>query len=249
MFSLVENLPKLEFYDINKLVTLTENLLLKYNQFTNCSYVVQEVFLKCITCLWLQLDELRYDCVENLYILTLESITKLDECNAIGRSKYLESASLFLFSISIKAKTDFSAIVSTILKTKIHCKTAFGILSIILSENSVELCDNLEKLKSLKYWNRKFLLDQLMANKSLMELICQQCTIIDSLSDIKYLVLSNFIPALHMYFKMYESIDHFISKVFTFRRDTEIAHALLCINGYICELVSGKIILINIQSK
>lgn len=248
MFSLVENLPKLEFDDVNKLVTLTENLLLKFNQFTNCSYVVQEVFLKCITCLWLQL-ELQYDFVENLYMLILESITKLDESNAIGRSKYLESASLFLFSISIKAKTDFSTIVSTILKNKINCETIFGILSIILSEKPVELCDNLEKLKSLKYWNRNVLLDQLMANKSLMELVCQQCTIIDSLSDIKYLVLSNFIPALHMYFKKYESIDYFISKVFTLRRDTEIAQALLCINGYLCHLVSNKIIVIVIQSK
>lgn len=241
MFSLVENLPKLEFDDINKLVTLTKNLLLKYNKFTNCSYVVQEVFLKCITCLWLQLDELQYDVVENLYMLTIESITKLDKFNAIGRSKYLESASLFLFSISIKAKTDFSTIVATILKNKINCETTFRILSIILSEKPVELCDNLEKLKSIKYWNRNVLLDQLMTNKSLMELVCRQCTIIDSLSDIKYLVLSNFIPALHMYFKMYESIDHFISKVFTLRRDTEIAQALLCINGYLYHLVSIKI--------
>lgn len=244
MFSLVENIPKLEFYDLSKLVTLTEALLLKYNQFTNCSYVVQEVFLRCITCLWLQLEDLQYNSVENLYTLTLESIIKLDESNAIGRSKYLESATLFLFSISLKAKTDFSTIVSMLLKNKIHCETTFGVLSIILSEKPVGFCDHLEKLKSLKYWDRKVLMDQLMTNKSLMDLVCQQCTIIDSLTDIKYLVLSNFIPALHKYFKTYESIDHFISKVFTLRRNTEIAQALSCINKYLCHLVSNKIIFI-----
>ncbi|VVC29565.1 Armadillo-type fold,Domain of unknown function DUF2428, death-receptor-like,Armadillo-like helical [Cinara cedri] len=233
VFSLVENLPKLESNDLSKLVRLTENLSMKYNQFNNCSYVVKEVFLRCITCLWLQLDKLHYNYVEPIYTSTLETITKYIKSNDIGRSKYLESAILFLFSISLKAQTDFSIVVYNVMKSKMQCEIIFEVLSIILSEKPIEFCDHLDKFKNLKYWNRQVLMNQLLANKILIELVCQQCTIIDSLIHVKYLVLSNFTPALVEYFKVYEPIDNFISKVFCLRRDIEISQALLCINGYL----------------
>jgi len=248
MFSLVENLPKLALDDLHKLVTLTEDFLLKHDRFTDRSCVVQEVFLRCITCLWLQLDDLQYNSVKPLYTSTLESITQLVQSNAIGHSKYLESATLFLFSVSIKAKTDFSAIVSNILENEIHCGITFEILNVILSEKQpVEFCDGLEYFKNLKYWDRKVLVDQLMANKSLIELICKQCTITDSLIEIKYVVLSNFTLALRVYFDTYESIDHFISKAFNLRRDAEITHALLCINRHLCNLVSNESVSLILQ--
>jgi len=241
MFSLVKNLPKLD--DFNKLVSLTEDLIINYNQFINCSYIVQEVFLRCITCLWLQLDDVHYnDSVKKFCTLTLESITKLVQSNAIGRSKYLESATLLLFAISVKAQTDFSIVVYSIMNNKVHCETIFKILGVILSENPVEFCDDLDEFKNL-CWDRKLLTDQLMTNKSLMELVCQQCTIIDSSIDMKYLVLSKFTPVLHTYFKTYDSIDYFISKLFNVRRDSEIAHALSCIHGYLYSQVSNKILL------
>jgi len=246
MFSLVDNLPKLQHEDLNKLVVLTEVILKKYDQFTNCSYVVQEIFIRCITCLWLQLDDLEYNSVKHLYILILKSITELDQLNTIGQSKYLESAILFLFSICIKAQTDFSMVVYNIMKNKIYCKTIFEILNLILSKNPVDFCDNLEKYKSGKYWDQKILMDQLTTNTNIIELFCQQCTTIDSLIDMKYLVLSNFTPALHIYFTMYVSIDCFISKLSNLRRDTEIAYALLCINNHLCNLVSFKTTLTSI---
>lgn len=230
---MVENLPKLSLDNVNKLVTLTEDLLGKYDQFINCSFVVQEVFLRCITCLWLQLDELHFNSIELLYISTMDSITKLVQYKIVGRSKYLESATLFLFSICMKAHTDFSKVIYNILKNKIQCETTFEILSVILADKPIELSDNLEKLITHKYWDRKVLNDQLMANESLIELVCQQCLVIDSLIDLKYLVLSNFTSALLIYFKLYETIDSFISKVFNFRRDIEISRALLCINKHL----------------
>lgn len=240
MFSLIKNLPKLSSNDLNKLVTLTEDFLMKYNQFTDRSYVVQEVFLRCVMYLWLQLDDLQYNSVEPLYASTLESITRLTRSNAIGRSKYIESATLFLFSVRVKAKTNFSLVISDILENKIHCRIIFEILSIILSEKPIKFCDSLEHFKNFKFWDRKVLTEQLMANKRLIELICKQCTVTDSLIDIKYFVLSVFTPALRAYFNVYESINHFISNVFHLRRDTEIAHALLCINGHLCNLVSNE---------
>lgn len=241
MFSLVENLPKLEVEDLHKLVTLTEDILTNYDRFTNCSLVVQEVFLRCITCLWLQLDDLKYDSIKHVYTSTLESITKLDQCNNVGRSKYLESAVLFLFSISLKVQIDFSKILHNIIESKIHCRTAFEALSIILSEKSIEFCDHLEKFKHFKYWNRQVLMDQLTTNSGLIELICQQCSVSDSLIDVKYLVLSSFTPALMMFFEKYVSIDDYISKLCNLRKDSEIVHSLFCINGYMCKLVSDKI--------
>lgn len=241
MFSLVKNLPKLDNFE--KLVSLTEDLIINYNQFINCSYIVQEVFLRCITCLWLQLDDVQYnDSVKQFCTLTLESITKLVQTNAIGRSKYLESATLLLFAISLKAQTDFSIVVYNIMINKVHCETIFKILGVILSEKPLEFYDDLDNFKNL-CWDRKVLTDQFMANKSLMELVCQQCTIVDTSIDMKYLVLSKFTPVLHMYFKRYDSIDNFISKLFNIRRDSEIAQALSCINGYLYSLVSNKILL------
>lgn len=240
MFSLIENLPKLAPDDLNKLVTLTENFLIISDRFIGCSYVVQEVFLRCISSLWLQLDDLQYNSVQPLYTLILESITKCVQSNAIGRSKYLESATLFLFSISIKAKLDFSVVVINILKNEVHCATMFEILNVILSEKPAEFCNSLEYFKTLKCWDHKVLMDQLTANESLINLFCKQCTVTDSFIDYKYLVLSNFTLALRSYFNAYESIDHFISKVVSLRRDTEIAHALICINRHLCNLVSNK---------
>lgn len=237
MFSLVENLPKLANHDLNKLVTLTEGLLSKYDQFMNCSYVVQEVFLRCITSLWLQLDDLLYNSVVYLQKVTLESFTKFPP-NAIGQSKYFESATLFLLSFSLKAQTEFSVAVYNIMKNKIHCVTAFEILNIILSGKPIEFCYGLEKYKDL-YLYHEIIIEQLLANTDLIELVCQQCTIVDTLIDIKYSVLSNFTPALHTYFKTYESIEDFISKVYSLRRDTEIAQALICINKYLNNLVSS----------
>jgi len=241
MFSLVKNLPKLD--DFDKLVSLTEDLIINYNQFINCSYLVQEVFLRCITCLWLQLDDVQYnDSVKQFCTLTLESITKSVQTNAIGRSKYLESATLMLFAISLKAQTDFSIVLYNIMNNNVHCETVFKILGVILSEKPVEFCDDLDNFKSL-YWDRKVLMDQLMANKSLMELVCQQCITVDTSIDMKYLVLSKFTPVLHMYFKTYDSIDNFISKLFNIKRDSEIAQALSCINGYLYSQVSNNILL------
>lgn len=238
---MVESLPKLVLDDLNKLAVLTKIFIRKYDHFTNCSYVVQEIFLRCITCLWLQLDKLQYSTVEPIYKLTLNKITKQFISKDIGLSKYLESATLFLFSISLKAQTDFSKVVYNIMHSKIYCKTIFEILSIILSEKPIKFCDNLEKYMSNKYWNREHLMNQLLANRNLIELVCQECTIIDSLIYMKYLVLSNFTPALNEYFKVYESIDDFISKMFYFRRDIEISQALLCINRYLHTLVSIEI--------
>uniref|UniRef100_A0A2H8TRY6 tRNA (32-2'-O)-methyltransferase regulator THADA n=2 Tax=Melanaphis sacchari TaxID=742174 RepID=A0A2H8TRY6_9HEMI len=236
MLSLVKNLPKLVLDDLDKLVSLTKDLITNYDQFTNCSLIVQEVFLKCITCLWLQLDNIQYnDSVKQFCALVLESIKKLVQTKAIGQSKYLESATLLLFAISLKAQTDFSIVVYNIMNNRVHCETVFKILGIILSEKPVEICDDLDNFKNL-YWDRKVLADQLMANKSLMEIICQQCTLIDSSIDMKYLVLSKLTSVLHMYFRMYDSIDNFISKLFNIRRDSEIAQALLCINGYLYTL-------------
>ncbi|KAE9528149.1 hypothetical protein AGLY_012571 [Aphis glycines] len=233
IFSLVKNLPKLESNDLDKLVSLTEDLITNYDQFTNCSFIVQEVFLRCITCLWLQLDNVQYnDSVEQFCTLILESVKKLVQIKAIGQSKYLESATLLLFAISLKAQTDFSIVVYNIMNNTVHCETIFKIISIILSENPDKICDDLDNFKNL-YWDRKVLADQLMANKSLMNLVCEQCTLIDSSIDMKYLVLSKFPSVLHMYFNMYDSIDNFISKLFNIRRDSEIAQALLCINGYL----------------
>jgi len=239
MFSLVKNLPRLD--NFNKLVSLTEDLINNYDQFINCSYIVQEVFLRCITCLWIQLDDMQYNnSVKQFCTLTSESITKLVQSNAIGRSKYLESATLLLFAISLKAQSDFSIVIYNIMNNNVHCETVFKILGVILSENPVEFCDDFDNFKNL-YWDRKVLTDQLMDNKSLMELVCQQCTIVDTSIDMKYLVLSKFIPVLHMYFKTYESIDYFVSKLFNLRRDSEIAQALSCINGYLYSQVSNKI--------
>jgi len=239
MFSLVKNLPRLD--DFNKLISLTEDLIKSYDQFISCSYVVQEVFLRCITCLWLQLDDVQYNnSVKQFCTLTLESITKLVQSNTIGRSKYLESATLLLFAISLKAQTDFSMVMYSIMNNKVHCGTVFKILGVILSENPVEeFYDDFDYFKNL-YWDRKVLADQLMDNKSLMELVCQQCTIVDTSIDTKYLVLSKFTPVLHMYFETYESIDYFVSKLFNMRRDSEIAQALSCINGYLYSQVSNK---------
>lgn len=227
--------------DLKKLVILIEDLIAKYEKFTNCSLVVQEIFLRCITCLWLQLDDLHYDSIKPLYMLTLNTITTLGQPNAIGYSKFVESATLFLFSICLKTGTDFAIIVHNIISSKVHSGTIFKILSVILSEKPFEFCDDLDKFKSLKYWNRKMLMDQLMYNEGLIELVCQQCTVIDSKTDVKYLVLSNFTPALHYYFNTCISIDDFILKLFDLRRDTEIAHAVLCINNYINSLVSKQI--------
>lgn len=242
MFSLVENLPSLENKDEDKLTSLTKDILTKYNQFVNCSYVVQEVFLRCITCLWLQLKCLQYDSIKFLFSLVLESVTNVTQFNAIGRSKYLKSAILFLFSINIKAKYDISLIIFDLLKNNIHSEIIFKILGIILCKKTIEICHDLEKLKNLEYWDQKILFDQLIANKNLIELVCQQCIKIDTLVDAKFWVLSNYAPALHMYFKNYESINDFISKTFDLRKDTEIAQVLLCINGHFCNLVSRKFI-------
>jgi len=241
MFSLVKNLPKLD--DFDKLVSLTEDLIINYHQFINCSYIVQEVFLRCIICLWLQLDDVQYnDSVKQFCTLTLESITKLVQTNAIGRSKYLESATLLLFAISLKAQTDFSIVLYNIMNNNVHCETVFKILGAILSEKPLEFCDDLDNFKNL-YWDRKVLTEQLMANKSLMELVCEQCTTVDTSIDMKYLVLSKFTPVLNIYFKMYDSIDNFISKLFNIKRDSEIAQALSCINGYLYSQVSNHILL------
>jgi len=127
------------------------------------------------------------------------------------------------------------------MNNNVHCETVFKILGFILSEKPLEFCDDLDNFKNL-YWDRKVLMDQLMANKSLMELVCQQCTIIDSSIDMKYLVLSKFTPVLHIYFKTYDSIDNFISKLLNVKRDSEIAQALSCINGYLYSQVSNKIL-------
>jgi len=241
MFSLVKNLPKLDNFE--KLVSLTEDLIKNYNQVINCSYIVQEVFLRCITCLWLQLDDVQYnDSVKQFCTHMLESITKLVQTKTIGRTKYLESAILLLFAISLKAQTDFSIVVYNIMINKVHCETIFKIVGVILSDKPLEFYDDLDIFKNL-YWDRKVLTDQFMANKSLMELVCQQCTIVDTSIDMKYLVLSKFSPVLHMYFKKYDSIDNFISKLFNIRRDSEISQALSCINGYLYSQVSNKILL------
>lgn len=241
MFSLIENLPNLEAEDLNKLVTLTENVLTNYDRFTGCSFVVQDVFLRCITCLWLQLDDLQYDSIIHIYTSTLESVKQLNQYRDIGQSKYLESAVLFLFSISLKVHVDFSKILHSIIESKIHCRTTFELLAVILSEKPIEFCDHLEKFKNLKYWNRHVLMNQLTTNHCLIESICQECSVTDSFTDIKYLVLSTFTPALIVFFEKYVLIDNFISKLSNLRRDSEIAHALLCVNGYMCKLVNDNI--------
>lgn len=235
---MVENLPKLEPDDLSRLLTLTEYLAMKYYRFNNCSYMVKEIFLRCITTLWLQLDALPYNSIEPIYELTLDTITKQIQPNDIGKSKYLESATLFLFSISLKTDTDFSIIAYKIIKSEMHCKTIYKILSIILSGKPIKFYGNVEKCVNPKYWNHERLMNQLLANNSLIELVCQQCTIKDSLIHKKYLVLSKFTPALNEYFKVHESIDDFISNVFHLRRDVEISKALLCIDGYLQTLVS-----------
>lgn len=239
VFSLVENLPNLMSEDLNQLVTLIKDLLTNYDKFSNCSYVVQEVFLRCITCLWIQLDDLQYKSVKYIYLSTLKSIKKLDQFT-IGQSKYLESAILFLFSICVKADTDFSVVLFKIIKNKIQCQIIFDILNVVLSEKPIECFNNLDKLISFKYWNRENLLYKITTNDDFIRLFCSQCNVVDSLVNMKYLVLSNFPSALHKYFKMYTTIDYFILKLLNLRKDSEIAHALLCVNGYICSLVSNK---------
>lgn len=240
---MVENLPKLEPDDLNKLVSLTENLAMKYSQFTNCSYVVREIFLRCITCLWFQLDMLPYNSIEPIYKLTLDTILEQIQRNNIGKSKYLESATFFLFSISIKTETDFSIIAYKIMESKMHCPTIFKVLNIILSEKPIEFYEDVEKFVNLKYWNRDRLMNQLLANNSLIELISRQCTIKDSLIHEKYLVLSKFTPALVEYFKVHESIEDFISNVLNLKKDVDVSNALLCIDGYLQTLVSIKMAL------
>lgn len=241
MFSLVENLRKLEIDDLNKLVILTHNLLIKYDTFNNYSYVVQEVFLRCITYLWIQLDDLQYNYIENFYKSTLESVTNLRLFNTIGASKYLESAVLFLFSISIKTKTDFSIVLYNIMKNGIQCRIIFEILYIILSGEQYELYVNLRKFKNILNYNyHTRLKSQFMANEHFIELFTKKCTIIDSLIDMKYLVLSIYPKALYKYFTVYQSIDNFIFEVSNLRKDAEISQALLCINGYLSSIVSSK---------
>lgn len=240
MFSLVQDLPKLLLDDLNRLVILTEDLLLEHDHFINHSYVVQEVFLRCITCLWLQLDDLQYNSIRQLYTLILKSVSKLIQPHPIGRSKYLESAVFFLFSVSIKAQKDFSTALYDIMKNETHCRTVFDTLNFILSEMPIEYCDHLEKLKNIKYWDHKVLLDQLMSNKSLIEIVCQQCAIEDSLIDIKLLVLSNFTAALLKYYEKYELIHIFIVRLCYINRDTAIANGILCIKEYLNYSVSKK---------
>lgn len=243
MFSLVEILRKLEIDDLNKLVILTHNLLIKYDTFNNYSYVVQEVFLRCITYLWIQLDDLQYNSIENFYKSTLESVTNLRLSNTIGASKYLESAVLFLFSISIKTKTDFSIVLYNIMKNGIQCRIIFEILYIILSGEQNELYVNLRKFKNILNYNYTRLKSQFMANEQFIELFTKKCTIIDSLIDMKYLVLSIYPKALYKYFTVYQSIDNFIFEVSNLRKDAEISQALLCINGYLSSIVSSKMCL------
>lgn len=219
------------------------DLITKYNEFAKRSYVTQEIFLRCITRLWTQLNILMNDSIEHLYTSTLESVTKLVQFNDIGRSKYMESAVLFLFSVSLKAHTDFSVVSYHVIKNNMHCEIIFEILSTVLSKNSLEFSDKLEQFKNLN-WDRNILMKQFMANQSLIESICQQCTVIDLLIYMKYLVLSNFTPALNLYFKMYESIDSFLLKVFNLKKDTEITQALLCVNRYLCSQVRNQCILL-----
>lgn len=237
---MVENIPQ-PIFKQEELEKFTMDLILKYDEFAKRSYVTQEVFLRCITRLWTQLNLLMNDSVEHLYTSTLMSITQLAQCNVIGQSKYLESAVLFLFSVSLKAQTDFSKVAYDAMNYKMHCETVFEILSTVLSKNPVEFSDKLEQFKNLK-WDRNILMDQFMANQSLIKLICQECTVIDSFIFMKHLVLSNFTPALHLYFKMYDSIDNFLLKVFHLKKDVEIAQALLCVNRYLHNLVSIKCI-------
>lgn len=236
---MVENLPNLKSEDLNQLVMLTNDLLTKYDNFSNCSYVVQEILLRCITCLWIQLDDLQYGSVKYIYVLTLKSIMNLDRFT-IGQSKYLESAILFLFSVCVKAKIDLSVFLYKIVKNKIRCQTIYEILNVILSEKPVECCDYLDKLMSLKYWDRENLMYEVINNDDFIRLFCSQCNAVDSMVHMKYLVLSNFPAALHRYFKTYTTIDYFILKLNQFRSDSEIACALLCVNGYISNLVSNK---------
>lgn len=239
IFSLIENLKR-PIYKQSKLQKFTMHLIKKYDVFAKRSYLTQEIFLRCITRLWTQLSYLLMnDSVEHLYKSTLRSVTKLVQANVIGRSKYLESAVLFLFSVSVKAETDFSIVSYNVMKNNTRCEIIFEILSTILSKKSIEFGDILYQFKNLR-WDRNVLIEQFMANQSLIELICQQCTIIDSLIYMKYLVLSNFTPALHLYFKTYESIDTFLLKVFNLKKDTEISQALLCVNRYLHNLVSNK---------
>lgn len=240
MFVLVENLPNLSYTDIDQLINLTQGLLTKYNQFANCSFVVQEVFLRCITCLWLQLKQLHYDSVKDLFLSTLKSVSNFSNSNTIGQSKYLESAVLFLFSICVKAKHDVSTVIFNVMKSNTNCKTIFEILGMVLSNNPVENGNSLEKLINYEYCDRKVLIDQIITNQKLIELVCQQCSIMNSLFDTKLWVLSNFSPALNMYFKNYESIDNFVSNLSSLRRDSEITQALNCINGHLCNLVSDN---------
>lgn len=241
MFSLVQDLPKLIPDDLNRLVILTEDLLLKHDHFINRSYVVQEVFLRCVTCLWLQLDDLQYSSVSQLYTLILKSVSKVIQPHAIGRSKYLESAVLFLLSVSLKAQKDFSTALYDIMKSQTHCRAVFDTLNFILSKKPIEYCDSLEKLKNNKYWDRKVLLDQLMSNESLVELVCQQCAVKDSLIDTKFLVLSNFTAALLKYYEKYELFHIFIARLCLVERDTTITNGLLCIKEYLSYSVSIKI--------
>jgi hypothetical protein len=239
---LVENIPQ-PIFKQKELEKFTMDLIMKHNEFVKRSYVTQEIFLRCITRLWTQLNLLMNDSIEHLYTSTLESITKSVQFNVIGRSKYLESAVLFLFSVSLKTRTDFSVVSYNVIKNNMYCETIFEILSTILSKNLFELSDKLEQFKNVN-WDRNILMKQFMANQSLIELICQQCTIIDSFIYMKYLVLSNFTPALNLYFKMYESIDSFLLKVFNLKKDTEIAQALLCVNRYLRHQVRKKCLLL-----
>lgn len=238
VFSLVENLPKLMPEDLNQLVTLTEDLLTKYDKFSNCSYVVQEVLLRCITYLWIQLDDLQYNSVKYIYVSTLKSVMNLDQFT-IGQSKYLESAILFLFSVCVKAKTDFSVFLYKVVKNKIKCQKIFEILNAILSEEPVE-CVYLSKLMCIKYWDTKNLKYQIIKNDGFITLFCSQCNAVDSLVHMRFWVLSNFPSALHTYFKTYTRIEYFILKLNLYRSDPEIAYGLLCVNGYICNQVSNK---------
>ncbi|XP_050441276.1 thyroid adenoma-associated protein homolog isoform X2 [Adelges cooleyi] len=236
MSSLVQNLPNLSQNDLSKLVNLCESILSEFDLFIY-SFVTQEVFLRCITYLWIQLDNLQYSCVNSIFMKTLDSIITVFQSNVIGRSKFLESGILFLFSVCTKAKIDFSNVMVKLLSVGVRCETSFVILEMVLdNENPNDICGTLKQIQKHKNWDRKILLEHLMANNSLIELVCKHCSEKGSLTEIKYKVLSNYPPSLDLYFTKYESINDFILRAFTLRQDNELAQALSCIHNQMIKM-------------
>ncbi|XP_050527383.1 thyroid adenoma-associated protein homolog isoform X2 [Daktulosphaira vitifoliae] len=233
ILSLVKKLPDLLQEDINKLLIICELFLSKYYIFNHYSYVIKEVLVMCITYTWIQLDNLHYSCVNDIYNYTLKSIVTVFHSKVIGRSKYLESSILFLFSICVKAQLDFSEVIIKLMTNKVCYEKMYKILEVILVPSSNEVCDILKEIKKHKNWNEKILFDQFAANNSFADLLCKQCIEVDNLIHIKYTVLSNYSVASCLYFTKYESVTNFMSRAYDFRRDDELAQALFCINNQI----------------